>query len=228
MILTKHVHVSHSCCHVDPSTLIVVLLFRSSNCTHGLRHSQVSNSAILVSADSSCMQEIFYLIRRQNFVLFKLSYHTLWVRRCTALLRNSIVFCIAMNWPQVGHDVSRLGHCTRCPSAPLINRTSCKRPCKHFASCLSDTYRFYFVILKYLKNRMYSFVTLTNVKLWWTDKTCFDWTGGQSARVYKPTVYIQACLGPTQCNGYGMPMVIGQSVRKHFGMNTATSLGYIV
>lgn len=56
MVLTKHEHVSHSCCHTEPSAFITVLLFRSSNCTHGLRHSQVSNSAILVSAASSCTQ----------------------------------------------------------------------------------------------------------------------------------------------------------------------------
>lgn len=53
LVLTKHVHVWHSCCHTDPSTFITVLLLRSSNCTHGLRHSQVSNSAILISAASS-------------------------------------------------------------------------------------------------------------------------------------------------------------------------------
>lgn len=48
---------------------------------------------------------------------------------CTILFKLSTVLCMAVNWPQVGHDVSRLGHCTRCPSAPLINRTSCKTPC---------------------------------------------------------------------------------------------------
>lgn len=53
LVLTKHVHVWHSCCHTDPSAFITVLLLRSSNCTHGLRHSQVSNSAILISAASS-------------------------------------------------------------------------------------------------------------------------------------------------------------------------------
>lgn len=126
MILTKHVHVSHSCCHVDPSICITVLLFRSSNCTHGLRHSQVSNSAILVSTASSYTQCLDYF----SYFYFKSFLHTLILSRCTILFKCSIVFCIAMNWPHVGHEVSRFGHWTRCPSVPLISRTSCKRPCQ--------------------------------------------------------------------------------------------------
>lgn len=61
-------------------------------------------------------------------ILFNQTKRTLLLSKCTILFRFSIVFCMVTNWPQVGHDVSRLGHCTRCPSAPLINRTSCNRP----------------------------------------------------------------------------------------------------
>lgn len=69
MILTKHEHVSHSCCHTEPSVFITVLLFRSSNCTHGLRHSHVSNSAILVSAASSCSRNNLKISDLNNFCM---------------------------------------------------------------------------------------------------------------------------------------------------------------
>lgn len=129
MVLTKHVHVSQSCCHTDPSGFIHVWLLRSSNCTHGLRHSQASNSAILFKAASSYTTKIF--INYLFIFEFYSSFHTWTLMIWTMPYRVSIVFCIALNWPHVGHNESRLGHCTRCPSTPLISCTSCKMPCKH-------------------------------------------------------------------------------------------------
>lgn len=69
MVLTKHEHVLHSCCQTEPSVFITVLLVRSSNCTHGLRHSQVSNSAILVSAASSCIRNNFKISDLFKFLI---------------------------------------------------------------------------------------------------------------------------------------------------------------
>jgi len=75
--LTIHAQVSHSRCHTDPSAFITVLLFRSSNCTQGLRHSQVSSSAILVSAASSCndgQTRFFFFSCRLTVVRFRTAF----------------------------------------------------------------------------------------------------------------------------------------------------------
>lgn len=75
---------------------------------------------------------------------------------------------------------------------------------------------------------MHPSVPLAHVQVRWTGETGVGRTGGQGARVHEPAVHEKAGLGAAKRYGHGVPMVVGQRVREHLGVNAVTALGNVV
>lgn len=70
---------------------------------------------------------------------------------------------------------------------------------------------------------MHPSVALAHEQVWRARETGVCRSVGQRARVHQSAVDEQTGLGAAQRNGHGVPMVVGQRVREHLGVNAVAA-----
>lgn len=216
-------HVSHSYCHTDPSVFITVL-FRSSVCTHALRHSHVSSSAILVSAASSWKQKYVtkkpavrvcsragsfaYLVAKQTHDLVQTLHGPLHRSELTACrarcVQTGALRALSVRSPDQPNVLQK----TLLDTVPItrcrvrLDQNRCKTRVAwtdewigRGPDCKKTTKAGVEGLDGYLENRVHSRVALTYVQVWRVRETGVGRTGGQRTRVHETAIDEQTCLG---------------------------------